>query len=558
MKKEYNNDALNKILTKRYPRSRNSRNYDFFEDSKKMLMTINVSDTKLTDCDIERYIKFFMEGKSFSFLNKYSSIEILELLTIKHLIPTTLVSKILQTKYISCRFSNKWLYNLMDNGYVFTESQQKLIFGNGYTPDFKIPNQLNSHNSEISIDNINSWLSSLLVSLDDITKILEIKGMKFNNESIKIIINKGYDLFKIGDQYFDMNKDFLQKIISVNDLSKISILKSFSYNTVMEALEMEQIKQRFQNYNQIKKTKPNENRMYQYQHEDTNYLLQNVIFWKNIEYIFVYYNIDKKERMLVLANFFEENFFDKDYNVYRYTKNIVDHVDAHAEYTELFIKNFIDACNDTENSFFIEEACRKNDKFAFDNLINNTKIILTNNCFSNACESGSLTIIQDLMELKVLPSKESLCYIKDPVTLFLLIENGLPVDFEVIEKLISFGTYIDLKKYGIEYNLDLYKLCRKYHNNVYEEQFKSNKSLHIPFRNKIKTGEIEMEEFLEEINKNGIIPDITMYNDFLENDDDDLVSLLEEKYNIKPNILSLISISDYNTRLNYLQKKLKF
>lgn len=216
---------------------------------------------------------------------------------------------------------------------------------------------------------------------------------------------------------------------------------------------------------------------------------------------------------------------------------------------------FLTCCNHLDRNLF-HRIIKKNI-----NLDVNTALNVTIN-YNEECAkkiAHAKYIITELLNMKALPTIETIKLIKNQNTLDLLLKYGLVNINKDIIKIIAQKSLIigDLENFNIDYDLDIY---RYYHNapefpEKYINKFKKNKDLHFDLRtlirsHKTKTSEEQIIERIENIN----YADDMMYDDAYASAKYIVATYLENVWGCKPNLNTCLKINDKTQRLLYYQR----
>lgn len=200
-------------------------------------------------------------------------------------------------------------------------------------------------------------------------------------------------------------------------------------------------------------------------------------------------------------------------------------------------------------------SCKNGDYVLFKRVI---KVIteIDNKVFDAAVNGGNHHIVNELLNMKAIPSIESVRNITSQQTLDTLIMNGLYVTKEILEIATKKKLYInDLEKYNLEYDRDLYRLCvmNDYMPEIYINKFKANINLHYDLYHNIERPLLLTGKIIEKIKIADYADDI-MYDLAAKRGRYDLLEYLEKEWGCKPNMNTCIWIADTNYRRHYYNR----
>lgn len=223
----------------------------------------------------------------------------------------------------------------------------------------------------------------------------------------------------------------------------------------------------------------------------------------------------------------------------------------------------------------LENVCLTGDILAFDVITEHFKEF-SNKCVDYACASENIYILKKLFEMKAFPTIENvknLKYRAHDFTVKLLLDNGLKLNHEIVEILFTKEIYIDnlLVEHDYIVGMDLYKICYKYNRfpEIYTKQLEAVPNLFVDIRlaiyycydtkNCIKLRnknmlQISESDIIKMIETQSIEPDITMYNHAVIANKQELVKYFENKYNMQPNLETLVLIENLSKRRQYLER----
>lgn len=244
--------------------------------------------------------------------------------------------------------------------------------------------------------------------------------------------------------------------------------------------------------------------------------------------------------------------------------------EKYVDIIEWFLTNSLD----TESiNKMLEVACEKGDQILFDILIEKATCI-SDACLENTCGSSKI-LFDKLINMKCLPTIGCVDNIttynpaNGVVVLDDLLSNGLGLNLEVIKRAMANGIYIsNFEQMGYVPDIELYRAMYELgiYPEVYLEKLKTNPSLNMDIRESIRTfgskstGKYILkteEEIIKQIKLRNIVPDDIMYTHSIENTCGDLIKYFEDEWGMKPNITSLVKISDYTEREKYFKRLLE-
>jgi hypothetical protein len=227
-------------------------------------------------------------------------------------------------------------------------------------------------------------------------------------------------------------------------------------------------------------------------------------------------------------------------NDYDDTGNIISPT-IHSELDKVFNKlDKFDIGNDITFSNLVIE---KGDDKLFNILMQHNLLKIDNNSLTLACKSGSKFMIEQLINMKLIPDKECGKYVSklDNNSIKTLVASGLAMNNDMLDSLLSKKSNISiLENLGIELDdtiaFFLHK-HQKYLSDLEVEKFKEPFKTQLKLRNMFVDAE-DLTEIKKFIAHNNLIPDQYCYDNSLGNSDKNML-WLENEYDMKPTLLSL-------------------
>lgn len=500
LKKKYIDNEENKCIN------------DFIE----LFNNLYEKDLLLTTMQIKKIIKFLTLGKKKEIiLNKWISIHnnALKYLTQKHLLNSKQVAIILKYSGEYPKYNYTWMDNLLKLNYVLTEHDLLFLSINGYDKIFDfnkdpkyIQKYFNNFNYKISVNNvikkykipvddniINILLDNIVIYNDTnlnfklFNKIIEL-GYKINKNTFYILLTHfNYNKYNIG--YCVESSDILINCITDDNLNEIfNILFNLKYitNSNVELLYLTVTK-----IIKIKNVKPS------LEH------LKMLIYNNKIE---VYFNMD---------NIYDIFFKDLKYNT---------------------------------TTDFCDMVLKTGNIKLFDYLVTNNIFKISKNSLLYACQVNIIQMIKYLIDMKLVADInciKSLNRITDNV-FNLLVLSGLPINLELIVECYK-KKYIIYDLKGIKYDDELYYILYSNFGSAIEiYYYKYMNQNVIYFRELFKKSNIdEIKEYMKTYN---LEPDQYCYDRSIIYNNIIVKQWLEDKYNFKPNYLTLVLTEDLENR----------
>lgn len=519
---------------------------DFLRDCKYFFNELYRSNQLLTSNQLDAFIKKIVFGKSRSLINISINIEVLNILTQRHLLTEKQVSSILdcfkwkQKSYV-------WIENLIKLGYNISDKQRIILIDHGYRQ---------------GIDLILNKDTATINDLNIICKMHELDNEKIKNFLDKFKIIPNLDTIEILCKNIEYNINTTNIIVAIDEMIKHNLPLSLAFIKILfNHIIFVEFSGSIKKYIE---------RLF-----DENY----VKCINDIEFIFIKLTPMNILNILYLIRLCSR-FNIPHYNDAKYLKLLMtaNHDnDKDKDNDKIFLKNYKDIVmvflnslsNESELLELLEHACHMSDEFTFDIILNKINKI-TDKCIIYACGSYNIRILKILLNMKVLPTIECLKALSDINSknheIFnILISNGLVINLETIEIAFMKNIYIDnLQIYGYQPDIEVYKICYKYQcfPNTYILQLKKNPLLHMDIRlaihkdNEYRDKDISKSEdkIIQLIKDNNIIPDYMMYGHAVSTNKTKLIEYFEIVFNMKPNLDALILIDDLSRRQEYLRR----
>jgi hypothetical protein len=506
------------------------KNIKLLNDVTNMFNNLDKNNEKLTDNEISKYINKITNGRSRSLLARDNGSDnslLIEKLLSKHTVSSSQLNKILLTLKL-CRndqtLSNmNWVKMLIDKKYKFTIIQKTKLRELDYEVDKKedIIKKLKKadivayeRTQKLYMDLLISYFSGKNIRIEDVSDRCIDHKMIPNDDCLIAIFKNSTVSWTDVPHYIN---EFL--LLGYQPTSKIlyEILKCCMKSAVRESI-IDSLKalciltiDNGQLNNEVK-----------------NYILKNLFYFPhNIITFFVQHDIailnKKTIKMLIKKTTYDDFNNQQLIQQYNYLSK------------ELYDQEICD------------EICRIGDECYFKFLVNNQLFKTSNNSLKYGCLSGSLLIIDDLLNMKVLPDTECLYYLNKNMStkiLPMLITYGLPLNHTTIYVLYSLDMLLisDLEKYDIKADDKLYLEFHKQGKSNFKKAYKIlfNNPLTI-FRESFATDSID--DIIYELKEHNMKLDQFCY-DIARESNPVLADWLETEYNMKPTPITFIRISD--------------
>ena len=552
---------------------------NFKLDSLAFFKQLHARNELMTNHQVDRFIKKMITGKSRSFLmySCYRNIDVLNMLTERHLLTEKQVTSLITCMSGYTPPSFKWVDNLTLLGYKLPDKQRDKLIVLGY----KMGVDLILNKETSNIDELNSICSSKDFDLVKMEAFLKKFKIVPQLSTIEILVSKinphnskdtdiNLAIEKMIEYGFPLSFAFVEKIFRRINLKLFEgyIDKLFTEGHIKLLSDID----------------------FMFKAHGNNIFNSEVVIITNIDYmlsLFSNKNIPltgADQYLKLLMTGIEKHTDDRQPKKMEESKKNIDQYyyksakcDAKLvlnKYFDVAVKLIQASSNPLE---LLEHACLVGDRLIFDILIDKLNKF-TEKCVSNVCSSGSYDMLQILFNMKALPTLECLKSMQcDNNFIFdLLLKNGLPINKDTIEISLTKGLHIsNLQDYGYQPARELYEICYK-HNRFpreYISQLKTNPSLHMDIRlaindnlvqyptntkgNKSSKEEklnITEDEIIQKIKDNNIVPDYMMYSHAVSTEKTKLVEYFETEYNMKPNLSALILIDDVTSRRDYLER----
>lgn len=212
-------------------------------------------------------------------------------------------------------------------------------------------------------------------------------------------------------------------------------------------------------------------------------------------------------------------------------------------------------------SEFLETVVLIGDDLMFDMIIDKIPIrSIKEDHVLMCCRNGNEHMLEKLVKLNnKLISKHCISVLEhdaitNPRICDILFDNGLIINHELISIMLSKNLVNhNLQKFGIAYDIELYKICHlhaNYPKTYIDKMFFPN----IELRNKIRDSTVMSKEIIDHILDHNVNPDQMMYDDAVRYNKSSLVLFLENNFGFEPNLDTCVRIDDYNVRNTYFER----
>jgi hypothetical protein len=522
-----------------------------YDDVENLFHNLKKNNTVLSDSDINKYIVKIYKKKSKSFVNIFINKKefLLDLLTKNHLLNDNNVNTIIYslstvTKKESLDWT--WISNLNKLGYVFNKSQITDLKNYGFDG---IINKEDNIDELLQVITNNKNKNNIYIEINNICKT---KNIIPNNACLKHYIDNIY----------------AQEYKLPTDKEITNILKTFSkHNFVADGKTITLIIQYYNRYG------------------NTNFVdMTRIICHYGAKFTKEHYNAIYAENMyhrpgekqnLELCKFaLEQNIeltledLKKQITCKRYH---VDNPSLNKDSMGIY-ELFLDKVNIIPTEELCLYICERGDEIFITVLIDRNIFIPTKNCLIKAVGSQDLYIINNLINMKVEITKEVLENFRgrygvskrkykhvlidtsENEILNALVGGGLPIDYDVISTLYNKGLYIDLTKYDIEYDDNIYFIVHE-NSTLTQTPFVVNpyvsKKIYKSYA-KFCEDICTLEEIKAYIIKEKFVPNQFCYDNAICNPP--TRQWLEDTYNFKPTFITLSRIDDFKQQKKIMNK----
>jgi hypothetical protein len=537
------NNIINNIRTPQYRWYRNKDIVD--NESNKLFDELTETDERLTMEQITNIILALTNGRSNSFLNKEHevSIKIINSLTMLHNIGKKNISKLLQMPKTAFNKNFDWVENIKSFGYTFDQKELDKLSMLGYVcVDSLLKTKINRQKLEDYSENIG------FVAL---IKICNAKKIKPTSTTILNIMKNNKKM---------IDKTTLNELIKleadINNIHLIEFIKQFSDDFEPN---IGNIKTNVMNIidkfiNLLIKKKLLNNSIY----DDL------VLLIKDGQKINSIYNIT----LILIDNDIKPN-LDYLIGILQNTKNINDNMSI------VLFNLFFDKLKLVLNEKYSDELAKLSDSYIFTHCMKNNLLKITDNTLENICYTGDCNIIEKFLNMKCIPNincVKNIAHTWDFMNkLLLLINNGLTLDYDLIEVVLKKDFNIEMHKLiniGLELDENLYFLFYKYNNinlinnlpqySIYNYRDIQNilefYDVNSDLKNKLDKFELfynyKKDKYAGIVN-NTII-DQYVYDALFKNNQIDLVKILEKKYNFKPTLITILQTNPNIVEQKYI------
>lgn len=492
------------------------------KDISELMKELKQEKKKLNKKDIDKIIKKITYGKRNCILTVtvdriYVGLQIINLLTIEHLLDNKQVERI-----IDClpNGSNNfdWINNLKNLGYEFDKNELLLLSKKGYQNtldhvlqkgdlDIQYMNkfivEMNKGYEKCKYENcLQLYKKYQIIPNDDTLKIIfkmDISGINLytklkNMQNLGYILNKGtYDIvlnFLKESNYYASNYSidsnyyvFMECLMYVDNLLSI-------YTDIFSLSKCNS------KYNQLV------------------ILVTTELIKKNI-----IPTLEDIKNLIKLNGGDRDENLEKLYNIFFSVLKIVPD------------QNFCDYLCIMSDVGLVKYLCSKN-LFA-----------VSNNSLLNSCKSNPRSLIEEMINLKCVPTLDCIKVLKilDSFILELLILGGLPVTHQLLSECYKKDKYILPNIYGLSYDEELYyEFYKTFGGNIFPSQYFDNYNK-SKFNFRLLFKKEKLEVIKEQMQLLNLHPDQYCMDYSLKNYNTDVTEWLEKTYNFKPNYLTLIS-----------------
>ena len=525
-----------------------SRHNILERDLNNLFIKMTKEHTRLTHTELLNLIKFLTKGLSRSHLGYNKKSNIMNIITKTYLLDEKMVALVIKAVPKSSDFT--WIDNLNKLGFVMTTKQTDDLITKGYSKGI----DLLLKQDQASVTDFNNMCKARPFKLNDLTNFLDKFKIIPTIDNYKLILDDNYFKIHENNEFGGKNILYLDEVmislltrgmVMTNDLLT-TICNTFSITNELNIVMYEYVILFLQN-SSIKSTKELTNII-----KDHNF---EIIKLKNLNVLLKFANTYKLEKDNDIFNHISKTCYYHSNNYHTspiYSSYLVS---SFNEY-EKIIDILYGECGYEPTESIIEGSCLKGDELLFDKTLNKLNTV-TQLCIINACKSSHTNILTKLVSMKIIPDincVDALSNCNSTILTF-LIDNGLYVNHDVIKLSLSKQIIInDLDKFGIEYNLELYKICHELQifPKLYIDKFDQNDQIHNKLRSDLCSNK-NQNEIIEHIKKDKFADDM-MYDDAVKLNKEQVVNYLETEWKMTPNIKTIAFISDINTRMKYIER----
>ena len=525
---------------------------DYIIDTKNLFKNFSENKIILNSKNIDVFIKKITFGKNRCLLNPYinsyrpnnkstDKILPLNLLTEKHLLTKKQMARILDCiKESITDFT--WVKNLINLGYVLTSEEMLALSKIGYEGIIEYTHD----EGKLNIEFLNKYIlqkidkeKSNLLLFENLCEILKKYNLVPNNDTFELLSrtseqNKKNSILseekfnKIIELGYIINKFTLEKIIRnlqnnyyVSFRPELNIICKNIIKSITSDMTNEEI------YDALYKISCNsENKM-----ELIDITTKELI------------NINKIPPLRSILNIIEPHII----------------INGNNKFEQIYDIFFVQQ-GYKPDSEICDTICLKNDLLMLKYLISKNLFLTTEKSLINACRAGSYEMIEELVNMKCIPTIECSKNINSSgyytKILDFLILAGLPVSTELVLEAYRKNKIILNNLYGLEYDDELYyAFYSEYGFAETPSYFNKMDKKKITMRNYFKQPN-SLDAVKKYIEDENIVPDQYCYDASFTNYPE-VRKWLEDTWNFKPNYLTFILCSDKNIRKIIVEEYIK-
>ncbi len=522
---------FNTYIKKNHLVYNNTHYNEFIKDTRNLFTYLKNNNIILSQKEIDSYIMKCTKNKRNSIINlsdyttgKNDVMEPINLLTEYYTLTKKQVKRILESN--TCMKTLKWIDNLIKYGYVFDQNEFTSIF------DISVNENILEYCHKLNLLNasmFNKYIRKYKRELNQ-TKIYDILNhysIVIDSETIKILFLEYNMMHEL---------DNLKKYGSVSNDILYNIIIDYFYSYKYRSDELIMV------HNNLLKTINNET--------NANDFFRKLLFYTdNFRNINILRDLETIIKLLINKNIIpsKENIYFL-LNIYSNSQDNLDSL-----YDIFFIK--LDYKPDEQ---FCDLICKKKNEKLMKYLISKNLFLTTINSINYACITPSQYIIEQLINMKCVPTMECFKFLPSvlqPDIMDLLFIGGLPFSVDVLAECYKKSKHVFKDLHGLKCDDSMYYAF--YNNFGYCESYPyfDNKCDKIILRNNFCDATVnELEQF---INEKNILPDQFCYDISIFNNNRSAKLWLEETYGFKPTYLTLILSNDKVIRTEIVENYLK-
>lgn len=550
-------ETIDDILKGRY----HYWNSNFGADCETFLRKLYTGNELLAPKDVDSLVKMMIKGKSRSMLShgRYndSTVQALATLTERHLLTQKQVTAIIPC--IRSHKSYQWVDNLLLLGYVLTDAQRDALISAGYTAGI----DLILNKGDATITDLNTVCRATTFEISKVEAFLQKFKTIPTLDTVQVLVARLGAIAQYGPgSSLDLGvaigtlirHGLPLQVEIVNLLVQYLPLRTPTISGYMERFFSEGVVKRMADFSVA-----------------FNHPAHSSVLLSNVHYLLelcarnaipldidclrgiMTHTMPARRKHIPDGEPMEFNLAN-----YAYMGYVWNAPNVLAEYEQV-VRTYLQNTTPEQEMVLLEHASSASDWLVFDIVLRRLNTFSAK-CLTNACSVLNPTsheILRTLFNMKALPSVECLESMPgcDPVTLKLLLENGLPVDIRTIDVALSKGmTITDLAEYGFQSHYELYEICHKYRTypDVYMAQLKTVVGLHLDVRDHVRGGG-DVARGIAMIEACGMEPDYMMYEDAVAGAiQTGMVEYLEREWGMCPNLQALSRISSPDDMRRYL------